>query len=61
MWICSVRVCKQVSFFLSKILVPLVNVIIGLKHSLTDYVNSWMSVYQDAYYKMVGVQVHELG
>ena len=25
------------------------------------YVNAWMSVYQDAYYKHVGVQVHELG
>ena len=25
------------------------------------YVNAWMSVYQDRYYKEVGVQVHELG
>lgn len=25
------------------------------------YVNSWNSVYQGDYYKMVGVQVHELG
>jgi len=25
------------------------------------YINSWMSVYQDVYYKHVGVQVHELG
>ena len=25
------------------------------------YVNSWMSVYQAHYYKLVGVTVHELG
>ena len=34
---------------------------VGCGWAAYAYVNSWMSVYQSQYYKMVGVTVHELG
>jgi len=34
---------------------------VGCGWAAYAYVNSWMSVYQDVYYKQVGVLVHELG
>lgn len=34
---------------------------VGCGWAAYAYINSWMSVYQDVYYKQVGVQMHEIG
>jgi len=34
---------------------------VGCGYAAYAYVNSWMSVYQDWYYKATGVQMHEIG
>ena len=48
--------CSYLLLFFS--LSPL---LIGCGWAAYAYVNSWMSVYQAHYYKLVGVTVHELG